>query len=139
MSVDENKALVRRFITDAWNHGNVEAVDELLAPDFQERLPSATYDREGVKAFLRWFRAAFPDFRVSIDDLFAEGDRVAWRWTFRGTHQGPFLERPPTGKQVTCTGIHIFRITDGRIVEQWREVDIPHLLEQLGPVAEARP
>jgi steroid delta-isomerase-like uncharacterized protein len=139
VSTEENKDLVRRFIAEAWNQGDVQVVDELLAPDFRETLPTATYDREGVKAFLRWFRAAFPDFRVTIDDLFAEGDRVAWRWTFRGTHQGPFMERPPTGKQVTCTGIHIFRIADGQIVEQWREVDIPYLMEQLGPIPAADP
>ena len=89
-------------------------------------------DREGVKAFLRRFRAAIPDFRVSVDDLFAEGDRVAWRWTFQGTHQGPFLERPPTGKQVTIAGIHILRFAGGKIQEDWASYDSRGLLDQLG-------
>jgi predicted ester cyclase len=80
------------------------------------------------------FRSAFPDGGTRIDDMIAEGDRVVLRWTDGGTHRGPFMGVAPTGKHVTITGIDIYRIVDGRIVDFWCSEDVLGLLEQLGAV-----
>jgi len=80
------------------------------------------------------YRTAFPDVHFTIEDQIAEGDRVVTRWTARGTHQGPLVGIPPTSKQVTMSGIAIYRLVDGKIVEQWGVNDMLGLLQQLGVV-----
>lgn len=83
-------------------------------------------------AFVPVLRAAFPDYRFELFDQIAEGDRVAMRWRFAGTHEGPFQGAPPSGKQVSMTGITIFRLAGGRLVEGWTNEDLLGLLEQIG-------
>ena len=73
-----------------------------------------------------------PDLHLAIDDLFAEGDRVVFRVTIRGTHQGAFMGAAPTGKQITATAVDIARLADGRIVEHWGQMDTLDLMQQLG-------
>ena len=90
---------------------------------------------EDLKQFFVMLRSGFPDFQATMEDLLAEGDKVALRFTFRGTHQGEFLGIAPTGKQVTMVGIDIFRIADGRIVELWgQEEDVLGMMQQIGAI-----
>ena len=97
-------------------------------------------DRDGFLQFLGALRSAFPDPAVTVDDVLADGDEVAVRWTYGGTQQGPFLGIPPTGKAVVGSGIGLFRIAMGRIVEDFVQEDTFGLLQQLGAIpAPGRP
>jgi steroid delta-isomerase-like uncharacterized protein len=136
MSAD-TKAIARRLLDEAFNSGNLDVVDELLAPEFVNHdaaLPEPTTGIEAAKASIGGYRAAFPDLRITIDEQLAEGELVTTRWTARGTHQGELFGMAPTGKQGTVTGITIDRIVDGRIVESWTNWDTFGLLVQLGAV-----
>jgi steroid delta-isomerase-like uncharacterized protein len=136
MSVEENKAETRRAIKEFWNQGNMELLDEFWAPNYVNHDPSnpEVRDLEGFKQWVGMVRNAFPDLNVNVDDLIAEGDKVALRWTFRGTHKGEFGKISATGKQVTITGITISRIADGKTVESWWSDDDLGLLQQLGVI-----
>ena len=94
-------------------------------------LPGQQPGRDGHKQIVTVFRAAFPDLRVTTEDLITEGDRVALRWKAEGTHMGELMGIPPTGKHVTLTGIEILRIADGRIVERWAEDNGQAVIQQL--------
>ena len=134
MSADENKALVRRFFDEMLNPGNAEVGDELFAVDAVDHaaFPGQVSGREGFKQAVRMVHAAFPDIRYTFDDMVAEGDRVATRWTLRGTQTGDFLGMPPTGKPVAVTGINVLRFAGGQIVECWETWDRLGLMQQLG-------
>jgi steroid delta-isomerase-like uncharacterized protein len=135
MSTEENKALVRRFGTDVWNGRNPSLVDEFFAASHVFRgAGSPPLDREGHRQMIAHFQSAFPDGRDTTDDLIADGDKVAQRWTYRGTHQGAFQGIPPTGRRVTLTGISIWRFEEGKIVESWHELDTLGLMQQLGVI-----
>ena len=136
MSVEENKAIDRRFTEELFNKGNLAVVDELVATNFVDHsgFPGVTPDREGYKQFATISRTALPDFHTTIEDIIAEGDKVVQRFTARGTHKGEFMGIPPTGKQVTVAGIAIHRITDGKIVENWVNMDMLGMMVQLGVV-----
>lgn len=138
-STDTNKALVRRYI-DEVNRMNLDALDELVAADYVDHngLPGMPPGREGLKLAYGLFSAAFPDVYFTLEDLVAEGDRVAARGTVRGTHRGDFFGLPATGKQATWTGIHIFRLADGQAVEGWLELDQLSLMQQLGAIPASR-
>ena len=134
MSTEENKALTRHAYELA-NQGNLAAFYELFAPDFVLHNASmAIRGLEAYKQFLSLYLTAFPDAQSSIEDLIAEGDTVVVRQTFRGTHQGELMGIPPTGKQVSATGIVITRIANGKAVEEWSNYDDLGLLQQLGVV-----
>ena len=132
---EEMKALVRRSIDEMFNKGNLGVADELTAPDYVEHDDSNPGDwgrgPELVKQGVTIFRTAFPDLHIAIDDMVAEGDQVAFRWTARGTHKGPFWGISASGKQVTFTGISISRIADGKFQESWAIWDTMGLLRQL--------
>lgn len=135
MSTQENKALLRRLFKEVWNEGNLATVDELLAPDYVLHDPAKLVrGPEGFKAYVSAFRAAFPDLHATIEDQIAEGDKVAMRFTGHATHKGEFQGIAPTGKQIMLTGINIQRIVDGRIVENWVNLDTLGLLQQLGVI-----
>ena len=139
MSLEDNKAIVRRFVQAVQNQGDLNVLDELTAAEFVNHtaprgVPS---DRDGMKQLTVLFRQAFPDGRMTIDDMVAEGDRVAMRKTFRGTHRGELLGIPPTGKQVAIGLIDIVRVVNGNIVESWSEADNLDLLRQLGAHVQA--
>jgi steroid delta-isomerase-like uncharacterized protein len=135
MTVEENKALDRRMV-EAWDKGNMAVMDELLAPNFVHHSapPGVTPDREGFKQFASMLHTAFPDFRFTVEDVVAEGDKVATRATCRGTHKGEYMGIAPTGKQVTWTLIFIRRFKGGKIAEQWTESDSLGTMQQLGVV-----
>jgi len=108
----------------------------VLTPDTIDHNPSPGQGPglEGVKQVFKEFVAAFPDFQLTVEDMIAEGDKVASRLTLRATHRGEFQGVPATGKQVTQTGIDIVRIAGGKVVERWSEFDNLGLLQQLGAV-----
>ena len=127
MSLEENKAIVRREQEELWNHsGNLDAADELFVPDYVEAAKQEAAD----------FRRGFPDVVSTIEDLIAEGDKVVARWRARATHQGEYMGIPPTGKEVEFTGISVYRIEAGKIAQSWNEEDELGLMRQIGAVAE---
>jgi steroid delta-isomerase-like uncharacterized protein len=140
-SDDDNRAVARRFGEEVWGQGDMEAADAVLADDFVEHHPAPGQPpgREGHKQVVELWRTAFPDLTLTVDDLFADGAKVALRWTARGTHRGALMGLPPTGRQVTLTGIDVLRIVDGRIAERWGEFNGIEMLQQLGalPAADA--
>jgi steroid delta-isomerase-like uncharacterized protein len=136
MSTEENKVLVRRFYDEVTNERNLAVLDELLAPNFEGfKVEGADHgqNREAFKQMITMVLNAFPDHHQTIHDWIAENDRVVTRWTVQGTHQGEYVGIAPTGKQVKITGIDIFRVVEGKIVELWAEVDMPGMMEQLAP------
>jgi steroid delta-isomerase-like uncharacterized protein len=137
MSTEQNKALVRQMVEEIFNRGNMSWADEFLAPDFVEREelpPGIPRDREGVKQLTTMLRSAFPDFKATIDDIVAEGDKVVIRQTWSGTHKGEFMGIPPTGKSVSFGVIDILRIAGGKCVEHWGQMDSMGLMQQLGAI-----
>ena len=135
MSVEENKALIRRLIEEAWNKGNLAVIDELLSPDYVLHIAApGTPDREGYKQAVNMYRTDWSDFRLTVEDMVAEGDKVAMRGTLRGTHKGEHMGIAPTGKELTLTAIAIRRFEGGKIVEEWVETDMLGLMQQMGVV-----
>ena len=133
----ETKGIARRLLEEAFNSGNLDVVDELLAPEFVNHdaaLPEPTVGVAAAKASIAGYRAAFPDLRLTVELQVAEGEFVTTRWTGRGTHQGDLMGMAATGKQATVTGITIDQIADGRIVESWTNWDTLGLMQQLGVV-----
>ena len=137
MSAEENKAIVRRYLDEAWIKRNVNILDELMAPNYARYLPGLDkpLGKEAQKQRLAGFFTAMPDLAFTLDDLFAEGDRVVFRVTIQGTHEGTFLGVAPTGKQLTVTAIDIARLENGKIVDHWGQMDMAGLMRQLGLIA----
>jgi predicted ester cyclase len=136
---EENKAVVRRFselFEEFWRTGDVDALDEVLPPDFVQHQPGSPPDREGFKQSLPMFRAAFPDMRYTVEDMVAEGDKVVDRISWQATHQGEMMGIPPTGNTVRVTAIHMSRIAEGKIVERWGQPDMLGMMQQLGAIPE---
>lgn len=126
MSAEKNAALVRRFYEQVWNAGNLEAADEIFAEDYVRhdlRPTDAAPGPAGQRRIAADFRAAFPDLRLEVDLVIAEGDMVAARWTSSGTNTGPWGPVAPTGRQARFCGVNIFRIRDGKVVEIWNHRD----------------
>lgn len=140
MSTEENKTLVRRYV-EAIHGGNIGEGEELLAPDFAFHVSGTPgpLDGEAFGQLFAGFLSAFPDMAVTVEDLIAEGDRVAARVTTRGTHAGELMGLAPTGSRVEWSGISITRHANGKIVEQWGEFDALGLLQQLGGDALSAP
>jgi steroid delta-isomerase-like uncharacterized protein len=136
MSIEENKSVIYRLTTAFWNEGNTAVIEELIATDFADHgaAPGLAPGREGYKQMTLPFRAAFSQPHTTIDDAIVEGDKVAWRWTFRGTHTGPLMGIPATGKAIAFTGITIDRVAGGKIVERWNQADFMGLMQQLGAI-----
>ena len=137
MSTEENKALARRFAEDIINRGNVDMVDEIYAPEYVDHdpnMPEDVHGPEGVKETYNMILGAFPDSEVTIEDQVAEGDKVVTRFRTRGTHQGETEAfGPPTGNQFEVTGITIEQFSEeGKIVEDWTNIDAVGLMQQLG-------
>jgi predicted ester cyclase len=134
MSKEENKAILHRYIREVWDKQNPAAADAFLAPNYKRhRSPTAEpLTREGQKALLARFRAAFPDIQITVKEVIAEDDRIAFRSTMRGTHRGELLGIAPTGRQVTVGLVDVIHIENGLFVEQWGGPDLLDLLQQLG-------
>ena len=135
MSTEENKAINRRFFEEVWSQGNLTAVDELCAPNLIYRLPTGpTHGLEEFKQLATMYRTAFPDLDIPMEDMIVAADKVVTRWTAHGTHKGDLMGVPPTGKQVTVTGILISRFEGGKLVEGWVEFDALGMLQQIGAI-----
>jgi steroid delta-isomerase-like uncharacterized protein len=129
----QNKAIARKVFEDVQSQKNLALVDELVTGDYVGHTPlTDIHGPEGAKQFEEMLNEAFPDYQVTVEDQIAEGDKVVTRWTCRGTHQGQFQGMPPTGKQMTMTGITIFRIANGKLIEGWMNPDLLGMLQQLG-------
>lgn len=120
-TLDANKALIRRIFEEVIPAGDPAAMRDLVAPDFLDHdpLPGQPAGAGGAEYVVSTMHTAHPDLQFTIDDLVAEADRVAIRWTLRGTNTGPMLGRPPSGQPVELAAIVIFRIADGRLAERW--------------------
>jgi steroid delta-isomerase-like uncharacterized protein len=134
-SLDANKQLVLRFYDELWNRGNFDVADELVADDYVRhdlRPGDAPPGPAGQKEVAQRFRAAFPDVRLELAALVAEGDLVAARWTISGTHTGAWGDVAATGRHVRFTGVNFFRLAGGKIAEIWNVRDDLGLREQVG-------
>ncbi len=131
-----NKALARRFHEEIFKQGKLAVADEICAPNFVIHSPGLPLEMqrgpEGVKRFATMIRTAFTMDSLTNDDSIAEGDKVVNRWTNRGKHKGELFGIPATGKDVTVTGIDVFRIAGGKLVELWQNWDQLGMLQQLG-------
>lgn len=130
-------AIVREDIERIWNEGELSFVDELYADDYvlhDPSLPEEVHGPEGYKSYVRELREAFPDLTVSDDAMITEGDTVAIRYSWRGTHEGEFMGIEPTGKRVEGTGMVFVRFEDGKVREDWIIDDSLGLLRQLGVI-----
>jgi steroid delta-isomerase-like uncharacterized protein len=134
---EENKAVVRRFIEEVWNNGNLDAIDELISEDHVDHDPGregTPGGREGMRAFVQMYRTAYPDTHIEFGEMVAEGDLVAGNWTATGTHQGELMGIAPTGRSIKVTGMGMDRVRDGQIVESWANYDSLGMLAQLGAI-----
>jgi predicted ester cyclase len=136
MSAEDNKTTNRRFYEEVINQKHLAVVDEVAGANYVSHSfpPGLPPGREGLKAFVSAFHAAFPDGHLSIDHMIAEGETVATRLTFRGTHTGDFMGIPPTGKQVAVLALDMARYADGKLVEHWGGPDQMSLMQQLGVI-----
>lgn len=131
---EQNKAVAKRWVEEIWNSGDFSSADEYVAEDIHFRSSQApAFNGIGtLKEMVAGNRAAFPDGHFTIDETIAEGNAVAHRWTFHGTHQGEFLGVPATGKKVEVTGTAVTHVRDGTIVEHLADVDMLSILQQIG-------
>lgn len=137
VSTEANKDLVHRlWYEELWGKWNTGIADDLFTPNYILHLAGSPdpVARDGTKHVVSMFGAAFPDLTHTVEEMVAEGNTVAARWTIRGTHQGEFQGMAPTGKQVQVTGITIHHLTEGRITESWLVFDTLTVLQQLGAI-----
>ena len=120
--IEENKALIRQYLAAFSGKDKPESIVNIYVSD------------EQLKQHIKLFESAFPRYKLIIEDMIAEGDKVAVRATFQGIHRGEFMGIQPTSKEVTISGMLIYRITNGKIVEFWMSFDNLGLMEQLGVV-----
>ncbi len=134
MSVEQNKAVVRRLVEEVINRGNIGLFDELVASDLVDHAlpPGFPPGAQGTKQFFGLLRAAFPDFHYTIEDMVAEGDYVVQRLTAQGTMKGEFMGMPPNGKHAVWSSMDFARLKDGKVVEYWGIEDQLSMLQQLG-------
>jgi steroid delta-isomerase-like uncharacterized protein len=135
---EENKALAHRVFEEVFNGGNLQAMDELYAPNYVHHDPSLPpemqQDLDAYKQVIAMFHGAFDSVSVTVEDEIAEGDKVANRWAFRGTHTGELMGITPTGNRVEFSAISIHRIADGRFAEGWVNFDALGMMQQLGVI-----
>ena len=132
----DNKAIMRQF-WDVWEQGNIDLLDDLLAPEYVNHTlatPDLPSGPEGVKEVVRMFHSGVPDLRVVIEDMIAEGDRVATRYALESTHGGDLFGVAPTGRHLTIKSMTVERLSGGKIVEHWRVIDELDMMRQLGAI-----
>jgi len=136
LSTEQHKALVRRFVDEVLNANNLDALGEVCSADCISHSlpPDWPQGVEALKEIMRSGYRVLPDLHYTIEDLIAEGDKVAVRFTRRGTHRGEFMGSAPSGRAVQWTGIDIFRIADGKLVENWSNFDQLGMMQQLGAI-----
>jgi steroid delta-isomerase-like uncharacterized protein len=133
MSLEENKAIVRRFVEEVQNQHNLDMLDVLCSPDFVDRSGTSNPPTlEGTRQFFTMMFAAFPDMHFTIRQQIAEGDKVLTHKTFHGTHQGPFMGIPASGNKVSVDVMDILTVVDGQITEHWTVGDMLGMMQQIG-------
>jgi steroid delta-isomerase-like uncharacterized protein len=133
MTTDTHKALVRRAI--GYNHGAADEPSEIFAPDFVAHMPGRPpMDRATFEGYVAGVAAGLPGYTYEIHDQIAQRDLVVNRITWRGVHSGDLAGVPATGRSVELRGINMFRVNDGRVVEQWAQLDMLGLLRQIGAI-----
>ncbi|WP_076430108.1 ester cyclase [Haladaptatus litoreus] len=132
----KNSEIVRQFVEQAFNNGNLDAVDEYVAEDFVRHDPAAedVRGRDGYKNFVEMNRTAFPDYHETIESIVDEDDTVMYRWTMHGTQEGEIMGVEPTGNEVDITGMVEMRLEDGKITEMWGNFDALGMLQQLDAI-----
>ena len=132
---EENKAVVRRWV-EAFNEGNLDAVDELLTDSYVRHDPNSPQVRgpEEEKQLIAMYRSAFPDLHFTLEDMVAEDDRVATRLGISATHKGELLGIPPTENRLSLTAMELYRLREGKIDEQWVNVDTLGMMQQIGAI-----
>ena len=139
MTIEDNKALVIRFVEEFWTGGNESAADILMAEGVTIVVNNdVVKDTDTLKGFARMLRGAFPDWRSHLEELIAEDDRVAERWTGHGTHRGAFQGIGATGRRVAIPGTVFYRIAEGKIIEFRGQFDRLSMMEQLGALCGPR-
>ena len=133
MSTSETETLVSTYIEKVWNHADAQALNEITTPTFTYCLGGLPpRDRTAMLAFVQAVHTAFPDWRVEIEDLVADDNTAAVRWKGEVTHEGPFHGIPPTGKRISVAGINMYRIENGRVAQEWEQMDSLGMLAQMG-------
>ncbi len=128
LSLEQMKAITRRFTVEPWGNGNLDVLNEVCAPNY---VLEGEANLESLKHAIREYRNAMPDFKVEIGEMVAEGDLVAYRWTMCGTHQGEYRGVAPTGKPVKFTGITIVRFAAGKICRDQFQSSSPSMEQQI--------
>lgn len=133
MSAEANKQLLASYVREVWDNGDLDALERFLSPGFKRHVSPTLppLDRDGQIERLGGFRSAFPDITLTVEDVVAGDDRVAFRSTIRGTHRGTLAGRTATGKQITVGLVDIVRIEHGLFAEQWGGPDMSDLFRQL--------
>ncbi len=133
MSTEQNKILVRRFLTEVWMQGNLDNLEQMIAASHVHHLTRRQlYGPQGVRELVIQFHTFLTDVQITIHDLLADGDKVVAYFTFSGIDRGGTMGHPPSGKPVSFAGIDIFQVADDQIVARWGIVDLLSVLYQTG-------
>lgn len=132
---DENLKVVSRIWDEVWNLGLYDTCDEILAADYWGHLPMMdVHGPEQFKQLVTAYRIAYPDVHLTVEDIFGGGDKLAVRWTSRGTHLGEMMGMPPSGNKIEIMGISLFRLANGKIAEEWEGFDTLKMMQQIGAI-----
>lgn len=136
MSNEDNKRLALRWLDEVWNKGNMNLINELIAPEYvlHDPIRPGLQGRAAIQESIATFRQAFPDLNFTVEDQIAETDKVVTRYIVAGTHLGPLMGITATGKQGMITGIDVYRIENGQIAEAWSNWDTLGLLQRIGAI-----
>ena len=137
MSTEENKSIVRRLLEEGINQRNTSVFDDLVGANYvNNTFPAPARGPEAYKQTLGLFLAGFPDMHITVEGEVGEGDMVSTRGYFTGTHSGEFMGIPPTGKQINVRYIEMWRVQDGKLGENWVQMDQLGMMQQLGIIPE---
>ncbi len=134
-SAQQNVAVVSRIWDEIWNLGSLEVCEQVLASDYVGHLPLMTVKGPGeFRDMVAVYRTAYPDVNLTVEDIFAIGDRIAVRWVSRGTHLGPMMGIPPSNAKIEVMGISLFRMENGKVAEEWEGFDTFGMMQQIGAI-----
>jgi steroid delta-isomerase-like uncharacterized protein len=137
MSTEANKTTIRNWVAAAWNKGDFSSAASLYPASYvfnDPSSPSPVRGPEGIIGVVSMYRGSSSDFKMVIDDMVAEGDKVAWRWTVRGANDGPLMQFPPSGRPFAVTGIVVSRFGNGQWLEDYSNFDLMGLLQHIGAI-----
>jgi len=134
-SVEQNIAAVSRIWDEIWNLGALDVCEEVLATDYIGHLPLMTVRGPAeFRDMVKVYRGAYPDVNLTVEDIFAVGDRIAVRWVSRGTHLGPMMGIPPSNQKIEVMGISLFRMENGKVAEEWEGFDTFSMMQKIGAI-----